>query len=177
MSESSLGESELVESELMARSRDLITNCTQMGLSIAGAESLTGGRFIATLVDVPGASAVVRGGVITYATDLKSKLAGVDADHLEETGPIDPVVAAQMAAGAARECIADIGISCTGVAGPDPQDGKDVGLVYTAIAFAGKAEVVEHHFSGDREAIRAATVDAMVERLGDFVARVTHGPE
>lgn len=148
-----------------------------MGLSIAGAESLTGGRFVASLVDVPGASAVVRGGLITYATDLKSRLAGVDADQLEETGPVDEVVAAQMAAGTARECVADIGVACTGVAGPEPQDGKPVGLVYTAIAFAGKAQVSEHHFTGDRNAVRAQTVAVMVSGLDDFVTRLAYGPD
>ncbi|MCI4011866.1 CinA family protein [Brevibacterium sp. ZH18] len=161
--------------ELFTLSQHVISTCTRMGLSLASAESLTGGRFVASLVDVPGASAVVRGGLVTYATDLKSSLAGVDADHLEETGPVDPVVAAQMAAGAARKCVADIGVSCTGVAGPDPQDGKDVGLVYTAIAFAGKAKVFEHRFSGDREAIRSATVSAMLTNLDEFVTHLTFG--
>ncbi|GAA1561504.1 MULTISPECIES: CinA family protein [Brevibacterium] len=162
--------------ELGSRSQHLITTCTQVGLSIAAAESLTGGRFVATLVDVPGASAVVRGGVITYATDLKSRLVGVDAEHLDKTGPVDEVVAAQMAAGAARECVADIGVACTGVAGPEPQDDKPVGLVYTAIAFAGKAQVSEHHFTGDRDAIRSLTVAAMMSDLDDFVARLAFGP-
>ncbi|MDN5806425.1 MAG: CinA family protein [Brevibacterium sp.] len=164
------------ESELFTQSRHIITTCAQVGLSIAGAESLTGGRFVSTLVDVPGASAVVRGGLITYATDLKSRLAGVDADQLEETGPVDEVVAAQMAAGAARECVADIGVACTGVAGPEAQDGKPVGLVYTAIAFAGKAQVSEHHFAGDRGTVRNLTVAAMMSDLDDFVARLAFGP-
>lgn len=165
------------ETELFERSQHLIATCTQVGLSVAGAESLTGGRFVATLVDIPGASAVVRGGLVTYATDLKSRLAGVDADQLEETGPVDEVVAAQMAAGAARECVADIGVACTGVAGPEPQDDKPVGLVYTAIAFAGKAQVSEHHFSGDRDAVRRQTVTAMVADLDDFATRLAFGPE
>ncbi|MCF2572936.1 CinA family protein [Brevibacterium sp. UCMA 11754] len=165
------------ETELFSRSQHLITTCAQVGLSVAGAESLTGGRFVATLVDVPGASAVVRGGLITYATDLKSRLAGVDADQLEETGPVDEVVAAQMAAGAARECVSDIGVACTGVAGPEPQDDKPVGLVYTAIAFAGKAQVSEHQFAGDRDTVRAQTVAAMVADLDDFVTRLAFGPD
>ena len=163
--------------ELFSRSQHLIATCAQAGLSVAGAESLTGGRFVATLVDVPGASAVVRGGLITYATDLKSQLAGVDADHLEETGPVDEVVAAQMAAGAARECVADIGVACTGVAGPEPQDDQPVGLVYTAIAFAGKAQVSEHHFTGDRDRVRSLTVAAMMSELDGFVTRLAFGPD
>ena len=161
----------------MATARRIISTCTQLGISLASAESLTGGRFVASLVDVPGASAVVRGGLVTYATDLKASLAGVDADHLEETGPIDPVVAAQMAVGTAAQCVADIGISCTGVAGPDPQDDKPVGLVYTAIAFGGKAKVFEHEFTGDRDAIRSQTVQAMATNLDEFVGELAFGPE
>ncbi len=162
--------------DLHSRARSLITTCTAMGLSLASAESLTGGRFVSSLVDVPGASAVVRGGLVTYATDLKASLAGVDPAHLEKVGPIDPVVAAQMAAGAARRCVADIGVSCTGVAGPDPQDGKEVGLVFTAIAFGSQAKVSEHHFTGDRDTIRALTVEVMVTTLTDFVSQLAFGP-
>lgn len=166
----------VTETEPLATNRRIITTCTRLGLSLASAESLTGGRFVASLVDVPGASAVVRGGLVTYATDLKASLAGVDADHLEETGPIDPKVAAQMAVGTAVKCVADIGISCTGVAGPDPQDDKPVGLVYTAIAFGGKAKVFEHEFTGDRESIRTQTVQAMATNLDEFVAELAFGP-
>ncbi|WP_278373489.1 CinA family protein [Brevibacterium casei] len=162
--------------DLLATCRGIIATCAQLGLSVASAESLTAGRFISALVDVPGASAVVRGGLVTYATDLKATLAGVDADRLEETGPVDPHVAAEMAVGAARACIADIGVSCTGVAGPDPQDGKEVGLVFTAVAFGSRADVLEHHFTGDREAIRRATVETMVERLSEFTTKLAFGP-
>ncbi len=172
-----VGTRSVVEAEPFATARRIISTCTRLGISLASAESLTGGRFVASLVDVPGASAVVRGGLVTYATDLKASLAGVDADHLEETGPIDPVVAAQMAVGTAAQCVADIGISCTGVAGPDPQDGKPVGLVYTAIAFGGKAKVFEHEFTGDRDAIRRQTVQAMAVNLDEFVAELAFGPE
>ncbi|WP_420096043.1 CinA family protein [Brevibacterium sediminis] len=167
----------MAESELMETARRIISTCTRLGISLASAESLTGGSFVASLVDVPGASAVVRGGLVTYATDLKASLAGVDADHLEETGPIDPVVAAQMAVGTAVQCVADIGISCTGVAGPDPQDDKPVGLVYTAIAFGGKAKVFEHEFTGDRDSIRSQTVQAMAVNLDEFVGELAFGPE
>jgi nicotinamide-nucleotide amidase len=166
----------VTETELFESNRRIIATCTRLGLSLASAESLTGGRFVASLVDVSGASAVVRGGLVTYATDLKASLAGVDADHLEETGPIDPVVAAQMAVGTAQRCVADIGISCTGVAGPDPQDDKPVGLAYTAIAFGGKATIFEHEFSGDRNAIRNQTVQAMAVNLDEFVTALAFGP-
>ena len=81
-----------------------------------------------------------------------------------------------MAVGTAAQCVADIGISCTGVAGPDPQDDKPVGLVYTAIAFGGKAKVFEHEFTGDRDAIRSQTVQAMARNLDEFVGELAFGP-
>ncbi|MBE8146521.1 nicotinamide-nucleotide amidohydrolase family protein [Brevibacterium casei] len=161
--------------DLLATCRGIIATCTRLGLSVASAESLTAGRFISTRRRPRRLRGRPRG-LVTYATDLKATLAGVDADRLEETGPVDPHVAAEMAVGAARACIADIGVSCTGVAGPDPQDGKEVGLVFTAVAFGSRAEVLEHHFTGDREAIRRATVETMVERLGEFTTKLAFGP-
>ena len=103
---------------------DVLAALGQAGLSLAVAESLTGGLLAATLVDVPGASAVFRGGVIAYATDVKATLLGVDPALLAERGPVDPQVAAQMATGVRVRLGADVGVSTTGVAGPDPQDGQ-----------------------------------------------------
>ena len=85
------------------------------------------------LTGVPGASAVYRGGLITYATDLKATLAGVSAVTLERDGPVAPTTAAELAIGAARRCAADWGLAVTGVAGPDPQDGHPVGQVFVGI--------------------------------------------
>src|SRR5690625_7662148 len=94
------------EPELLQTNRRIIASCTRLGLSVASAESLTGGRFVASLVDVPGASAVVRGGLVNYATDLKSRLAAVEDDHHEETGPGEHVTAAQLAAGPGGHLVA-----------------------------------------------------------------------
>ena len=102
------------------------------GETLAVAESLTGGLLAATLVDVPGASQVFRGGLVVYATDLKATLAGVPAELLDERGPVDPDVAVALADGARERCGADWGLATTGVAGPDPQDGMAVGTVYVA---------------------------------------------
>lgn len=98
----------------------LIADLTRRGLSIATAESLTGGGLVARLVDVPGASHVVRGGVCTYAVDTKASVLGVSESRLTLTGPVDEQVARQMAAGARSLFGASIGLSTTGVAGPDP---------------------------------------------------------
>src|SRR5690348_14782860 len=97
------------------------------GETLAVAESLTGGLLAATIVDVPGASRVFRGGLVVYATELKASLAGVDAGLLAERGPVDPDVARDLARGAALRCGAQWGLSTTGVAGPDPQGGIAAG--------------------------------------------------
>ncbi|MCT1830118.1 MULTISPECIES: CinA family protein [Brevibacterium] len=150
---------------------EIIRRLTTAGLTVATCESLTAGKLAATIADVPGASAVLRGGLVTYATDLKTALAGVDADLLTTSGAVHPQVAAQMATGAARACQADIALACTGVAGPDPQDGQPVGRVFTALLVPQMAEpeVVGHDFSGDRAQIRQATVEACLSQLAAWV--------
>ncbi|GAA4285005.1 CinA family protein [Brevibacterium daeguense] len=145
---------------------EIVHRLAAHGLTVATAESLTAGLIVSTLVTVPGASAVVRGGLVTYATDLKAELAGVDRELLARSGAVDPEVARQMALGAARVCRADVGVSCTGVAGPDPQDGKPVGLVYLGLASPDGVVVQERRFEGDRAAIRLATVNAAIDLLG-----------
>jgi len=105
----------------------------QHGRTVAVAESLTGGLVVAALVGVPGASKVVRGGVVAYMTDLKASLLGVDPDLLARVGAVDGDVALAMARGVAVLLGADYGLATTGVAGPDTQDGHPVGEIWTAV--------------------------------------------
>ena len=141
----------------------------ERGLTIAVAESLTGGLVVAELVKTPGASAVVRGGIVAYDTELKHTLLGVDAGLLAVHGPVHEDVARQMAAGvraalSVGELSADIGIATTGVAGPEPQNGVAVGTVFVAIALGIDIHVMELALDGDREAIRSAVVyESLVE--------------
>jgi len=144
------GESDLREAA------DLLEAATARGWTLAVAESLTGGLVSARLVAVPGASAVLRGGVVAYATDLKESVLGVDGALLAERGAVDPAVARQMAQGVARVLGADVGLATTGVAGPDPQDGKAPGLVYVAVATPERTEVRELRLDGDRATVRDA---------------------
>lgn len=128
--------------------------------TVAVAESLTGGLVTASLVSIPGASAVVRGGIVAYATPLKHTLIGVDAGLLEAEGPVHPLVALQMAerVRAAAEVdgrAADVGIATTGVAGPTPQNGAPVGTVYVAVATPVDTRVEALMLEGSREQIRA----------------------
>lgn len=144
---------------------ELIAALGARGLTVATAESLTGGLLAATLTSVPGASAVFRGGVIAYATDLKSTLLGVDVDLLERVGPVAPDVAVAMAVGVRQRLGVSFGVAVTGVAGPDDQAGHPVGEVYVAVAGPRREVVAGHVFAGDRSAIRTATVNAALEAL------------
>ena len=119
--------------DLSRAARRVLEALAGRGWSIAVAESLTGGLLVSALVDVPGASAHVRGGVVAYATDVKRDVLGVDAALLATEGAVDPAVATQMAEGVRALLGADVGIATTGVAGPDPQDGRPVGTVYIAV--------------------------------------------
>ncbi len=102
--------------------------------SVALAESLTGGALCARLVDVAGASDVVRGAVVAYAADLKHTLLGVDRALLADRGTVDPDVAEAMATGVRERTGATYGVATTGVAGPGPSEGKPAGTVYVAVA-------------------------------------------
>ena len=155
----------------------MIAELTRLGMTIAVAESLTGGLVVAELVSVPGASAVVRGGVVAYATELKSTLLGVDAELLAARSPVDPEVARQMAEGVRRRLgsdgrPADIGLATTRVAGPEGQAGHPVGEVWLGLAMDGVLEARGLTLGGDRASIRTATVSEslmfVLERLPDL---------
>ncbi|NHN45422.1 nicotinamide-nucleotide amidohydrolase family protein [Microcella frigidaquae] len=150
----------------------LVERLIAEGRSVAVAESLTGGALLAELIRVPGASAVVRGGVVAYDTALKHSLLGVDAGLLAAAGPVDPAVASAMAEGVRAVAAvgghpADWGVATTGVAGPDPQGAAPVGLVYVAVADAERTLVREHRFAGDRAAVRRQAVAAALALLAD----------
>ncbi|WP_082575224.1 CinA family protein [Arthrobacter sp. Soil763] len=135
------------------------------GLTVATAESLTAGMVGAVLADTPGASAMLQGGVISYANSVKSDLLGVPRELLDAVGSVDGEVAAAMAAGARTACGADVGVATTGVAGPEPHDGKDVGTVFIGLATADGATSYAYRFDGGRQEIRAAACGAALERL------------
>jgi nicotinamide-nucleotide amidase len=129
------------------------------------AESLTGGMLAAALTAIPGASAVFRGAVVAYATDLKRSLLGVPADVLDRHGAVHPEVAAAMAEGACRRMMAEVGAATTGVAGPDPADGQPVGTVHIAVSARGRTTGRALSLSGDRSQIRSATVEQSLNLL------------
>ncbi len=138
--------------------QSLVTRLSQVGLTIAAAESLTGGLVCSALVDVPGASAVLRGSVTAYTTELKAQVLGVDAARLASVGPVDAQVAQEMADGAAQLLGADVAVATTGVAGPGPADGHEAGTVYIAAIAPWGSVWRLLQLEGQRSQIRAQTV-------------------
>ena len=149
----------------MAEVAALVRALAERHETVSVAESLTGGLLAATLVEIPGVSAVFRGGLVVYATELKHTLAGVPQRLLDERGPVDPEVAVALAAGVRERCGSDWGLATTGVAGPEPQDGKPVGMVFIAVAGPRGARFRELSLAGSRAEIRAASVTCVLSLL------------
>ncbi|MDG4665050.1 nicotinamide-nucleotide amidohydrolase family protein [Mycobacterium sp. 236(2023)] len=145
--------------------RSLVADLTVRGQTVATAESLTAGLLAATLAGVPGASAVLRGGLITYTVETKTGLAGVAPELLAEFGPVAEPTARALAVGAQQRCHATWGVGLTGVAGPEPHGGHPVGAVFLGLAGPGGTDVVELQLAGSRWDIRVAAVHAAVQRL------------
>lgn len=155
----------------LAAAAEAVRLLRERGETVACAESLTGGLLCATLVDVPGASDVVVGGVVSYATRVKHELLEVDPDRLASHGAVDPLVAGQMAANVNALLRADWGLSTTGVAGPGPSEGKPAGTVFVGVDGPGhREEVAAFAFDGDRDEVRRSTVGAALSQL---VARLS----
>lgn len=150
----------------------------QAKLTIATCESITGGGIGASFTAVPGSSAVFRGGLITYATDLKVSLAGVDERLVRESGVINERTAKQMALGAALSCRADIGLSATGVAGPDWQDDERPGMVWLGLALPvgwdDRIRARRLQLDGDRAQIRTQTIKAALAWLCECLGEPVH---
>ena len=139
------------------------------GATIAVAESLTGGLLGAELTSVAGSSATFLGGITAYATEAKTSLLGVSPDLLAMHGTVHPDVAAAMAHGVRARFGSTYGVGLTGVAGPDPQEGKPPGTVFVALVGAGPERMLSLDLTGvrrtvRREAVRAA-LDLIVQEL------------
>ena len=150
-----------------APAAQLVARLTAAGHTVAVAESLTGGLVAAALTDVAGASVVMRGGVVAYATDVKAQVLGVNEVLLARVGSVDAEVAEQMARGVQSLLGATYGLATTGVAGPDSVEGKPVGMVYVAVAGQGTSRVKALSLSGDRAAVRAQSVLAALALLAE----------
>jgi nicotinamide-nucleotide amidase len=155
----------LVDATTAQRVAALIEALVAAGETVAVAESLTGGLVVSTLVHPAGASRAVVGGVTVYSTDVKASVLGVSDALLADRGAVDAAVAVQMAKRVRAQFGATIGVSTTGVAGPDTQDGVAVGTVFVALAGELGESVEEFHFTGTRDDIRWSAVDAALTLL------------
>ena len=134
------------------------------GKTLATAESCTGGMIGAALTAVPGASKVYKGGIISYWSEVKQDLLGVDSEDLKNLGPVSAQVAGSMADGARKVLQTDYALSVTGLAGPDGDGfGKPVGTVFVGLSTRSKTVARQFRFYGDREDIRTQAARAALE--------------
>lgn len=148
------------------RARRLVAVAQSAGLRVSTAESCTAGLVAATIADVPGASAVLAGGAVTYTERIKHRVLRVSEETLATYTAVSVECAREMAEGARRVFEADVAVSVTGYAGPDGGTDVDpVGTVYLGLSTARGTDVVRCVFSGDRAAVRRAATDRALELL------------
>ena len=158
----------MFDTELFAKSEQLIATARAAGKKIATAESCTGGLLAGLLSHIPGSSDVLERGFVTYSNASKIELLGVEARLIDDHGAVSPHVAKAMAAGALAHSRADIALSITGIAGPGGGSaGKPVGLVYLGCAVRGDTALISKQNFGDigRENVRRASLMEALEKL------------
>ncbi|MDD4237162.1 MAG: nicotinamide-nucleotide amidohydrolase family protein [Desulfotomaculaceae bacterium] len=175
---------EAISAKVKARLEDYIFVCDgeviedlvgrllrQRGLTIALAESCTGGLIAARLTNTPGSSEYVKGGVVSYTNEIKEKLLGVPPDILEKHGAVSRETASAMAEGIRDRASSDIGLSVTGIAGPggDTPD-KPLGLVYIGLSTSSGVLCSRYVFPGNRNGVRQGTVNAALNLVRRFLS-------
>jgi PncC family amidohydrolase len=162
--------SESVEMKSEERPEKLLVELLKKsGLVMTTAESCTGGLVAATVINVPGASSVIKEGYITYSDETKHKLLGVKKETLQKYKAVSKQTAEEMALGGVRAAKCDICISVTGVAGPDMEDDKPVGLVYVGFCYGTQTYVRELHLTGDRQSVRYQAADMAIRILYELL--------
>ncbi len=149
---------------------DVLDRLGRAGLTLAVAESCTGGRICDRITDVPGSSEHFKGGIVAYSNDSKVKLLGVSHDTLKAHGAVSAECAIEMAAGALKAFGADVAISVTGIAGPGgatPQ--KPVGLVFIGVAMRKERASFRYLFDGDRRSIKAQAAEEALQLALGFI--------
>ena len=145
----------------------------EKGLSLALAESCTGGMIAETITNVAGASDIFYGSAVTYVNSAKERILGVTRETLEKHGAVSSECAEEMACGARRVYGADVAMSVTGIAGPGGgSEAKPVGTVWFGFATKDGAETFRRRFDGDRAAVRRQTVEEVLRRLAEAGARL-----
>ena len=152
--------------------KELVDLLKNKNMTIASAESCTGGLFAASIVDVPDASKVLNASVVTYSNEAKTKYANVSPDLIEKYGAVSEEVAMAMAEGIAKETDANVGVSFSGIAGPTGGTAeKPVGTVCIGLYVEGARECETLHLNENwsRTEIREASVKLMAEKVVDFL--------
>ncbi|MEC4294277.1 CDP-diacylglycerol--glycerol-3-phosphate 3-phosphatidyltransferase [Adlercreutzia shanghongiae] len=153
------------------QARIVVERAAARQLTVGTAESLTGGLISAMLTSVPGSSSAVRGGIVSYANEVKNEVLGVSKDVLAIQGAVDELVALQMARGALREIGCDVAVSVTGIAGPGgAEPDKPVGTVWIGCATARETHAKRYQFEGGREAVRLQTVLTALRIIDEALA-------
>ncbi len=155
----------------MDAAQSVVAALKEKGLTVATCESLTGGMIASTLVDVPGASSVVRGGFVTYQTDTKTLLAEVPAALIAEKGVVSAEVARAMAEGVRRKLGADIAVSATGMASPGSAEEPPAGTVFVGVSSRKGTRAIPLRLAGSRQEIRRQTVE---QALGAILTEANH---
>lgn len=145
---------------------ELVHRASQAGLTVATAESCTAGMVASTIADIPGSSAVLRGGAVTYCDEIKHRVLGVASETLVEHTAVSHETAGEMAAGARRLFGSDLAVSLTGYAGPGGGTPEDpAGTVYIGLASAGGVQTLRCTFPGERNVVRRAAAARALELL------------
>ncbi len=146
-----------------ADAKELVELLTEKKMTVTAAESCTGGLIAATIVDVPGASNILRESYVTYAVSSKEKLLGVSPGTVAVHTVVSAEVAEEMAKGAAKSAGADLAIAVTGYAGPDGgEDGTPAGTVFIGVVLFGQIRVCRYRFEGDRRSVREQAAKAAI---------------
>lgn len=151
--------------------KKLVRLLGERGLTVSAAESCTGGMVAERITSVPGASKVLRFSAVTYCNEAKEKILGVHRETLGAYGAVSAQTAHEMASGVRRILGADLGVSVTGLAGPDGDEGKPVGLVYVGADADWGNLTREYHFSGDRDAVRRQAAEEALCLAAELIGR------
>ena len=158
----------MLDEDILARAQAVLTACRSRGLTVATAESCTGGLVAGALTAIAGSSDVVECGYVTYSNAAKTNMLGVPAGLIASVGAVSEAVARRMAEGALARSGADLAVAITGVAGPGGGSvEKPVGLVWFALAGRGATVALHYIFAGDRASVRRQSVAEALRLLGD----------
>ncbi len=162
----------MLSKELLVKAARLVQDAKDAGVTLATAESCTGGLVSALITAISGSSAVYLGSIVSYANEVKQRLLGVPAEVLAHDGAVSEACAKAMAKGAKKAIGADYALAITGLAGPGgATPDKPVGLVYLALATPTGGVIVQKcHFAGDRDAVRSQTAAKGLDMLLEAVA-------